>query len=321
MPSPDYAERVTRELLLPIADNYFQATIDLDPAFLDEVGERPIILFGNHACRTLSWDNIILDALLLRATERLGRPVKLRRLVDPGLHANRTAAYLVPDWWDRMGCRPGTMAEFDALCSAKSVIYISPEGNAGSGKDWSDAGTVMPFSSSFVHMAKKHRALLVPVTIGNSEYLHPFARMNGTVNRIAEKVAGLPYLPLSPLSIGAVFPRLIGFALPARLKYQVHAPVDFDYDEPDTVEFNRSRAETLRQRVQEQVTAANDGLWAGLDLRRLGRGVLNRTRGANPLRFHREFWSAHLERELRPMEGALFSLPLLGYLAIPRLLP
>jgi hypothetical protein len=317
MQSSDYAARFTRNVLLPIADNYFRASISVDKSFLACVGQRPIILLGNHAGRTLSWDNILFDALLLRETTELGQPVKLQRLVHSGLYNSQVLPYLIPDWWKLMECHESTMDNFSALCARNAVVFVSPEGLAGIMKDYSQRGILQPFSSSFIYMAKKYNALLVPVTIANTEYFHPFARTIRKVNTLATRLFGLPFLPLSLFTLLTSMPKCISMAVPARIKYHVHAPITIE-DTENSLQGNRQQAEAVRQRMQDIIAAENDTLFESVDIGHLLRSLFSRKPGGNALRFYREFWSQHLQRDLRAYERAMFSMPFLGYFLIAR---
>ncbi|UGT56972.1 hypothetical protein [Nocardia asteroides] len=313
----EYFESCTEQVLLPVADNYFQAELAGDLDVLAEVGNRPVIFLGNHAGACLSWDNIVFDALLWRAARLAGHPVKLERLVHTTLFRDQVSPFLVPRWWAAMRCHEATLAEFDRLCAQRSAIYISPEGIAGLTKGHHRANELVRFSSSFIHMAKKHRALVVPVTVANSAYLNPFTRTSALIDRLTHRLIGLPFLPLGPLLPMILVPRNFIAAMPARLRYRVHAPLDFADRGPDQRELNRRQAEQLRVWMQRELARANSPAAVAMPVPQAWRSR-RKHRGANPFQHYREFWEHHLGRPLTRGERITFSTPVVGYLLIRR---
>lgn len=61
----DHRQIYNQEVILPLADDFFEAQLKgvLQPLLKQE---RPIIFVGNHSGGSLSWDNIVFQALLDR---------------------------------------------------------------------------------------------------------------------------------------------------------------------------------------------------------------------------------------------------------------
>ncbi|MDO3645920.1 hypothetical protein [Nocardia mangyaensis] len=313
----DYTRACTEQVLLPLADNYFRAELHGDLSVLAEVGRRPVIFIGNHAGASLSWDNIVFDALLWRAAAAAGYPTKLQRLVHTTLYQDKVTPFLLPRWWEAMQCHEATMPDFDRLCADKAAIFISPEGVSGLAKGHHRADELLPFSSSFVHMAKRHGALVVPVTVSNSAYLNPFTRTVGWINRLARRLFGLPFLPLGPTLPMILLPRNFIGAMPAQLRYRVHAPIDFSDRGADDIAINRDQAEQLRVYMEREVTRGNDPAAVAMPIARAWRTRWNAP-GANPFQYYRTFWEHRLGRPLTRGERVAFSTPVLGYPMIRR---
>ncbi len=235
----DYVEKCYGENLGFIKDEYFRSEIVGEENIpFDESENRPVIFVANHSGMTLSWDNVIFDAMfydILKShykDKEKALDKKLRRLVDPQLIDGMKSLnlYAIPNWWSRLGCVKATIENFDSLCNKSNFLFLSPEGVGGISKGFNKRYKLQPYSSSFVYMAIKHNALVVPISIVNAEYLRPFNYSIPFVNKLVKKYAEMPYLPVGESLIQFLFPATFLNPYPAKIVYKIHEPVTLDGD-------------------------------------------------------------------------------------------
>lgn len=296
--------RFNTEILLPLADDFFEARIVGD---LDSVvpGNRPVIFVANHSGGSLSWDNIIFQALIDRwEAEAVGRKVGLIRLIHQRLYQDHVSPFHMRDWWKAMGCTEVSVNEMVTLLSAGRNIFISPEGVAGLSKPGWNASHLLRFSSSFVHAAKLTNAVIVPIAIHGSCHLNPFSIGFTAVNNWADRVLKWPFLPLSPLMPLVLFPRNFILPWPTRMVYELLDPIEFGG--PDTIAVNRLQAQDVRESIAVRLTSNPRSFWRTTNWRAL-------LRGDYAWGMYRQFWTTYLRRPLRRRERVLFNLPVVGY--------
>ncbi len=151
-----------------------------------------------------------------------------RPLTAPALSASIFMnPYFIDNFWLRAGGVMATMENFDQLMSSRSThALVYPEGVAGIGKGFEHRYQLQKFSNSFLRMALKHKARLVPVLTVNAEYLDPYGFKSEFLDAIAHRF-GMPFLPMGPLTaIAAAAPWAFYFGLPVRLTYVVGDPID-----------------------------------------------------------------------------------------------
>ena len=223
----DYRWRFNREVLLPMADQFFEARFESEDILRRGVEDkRQIIFVGNHSGGSMSWDNVVFQALFDRVVG-CEQP-RLRRLIHPRLYHDSIAPFRIREWWKEMGCVEATYDNFDALLSrGERFLYLSPEGVDGLKKPTWRAKRLRPFSSSFVSMAKRHDALVVPVVIHNSQYLNPLSWTWKWLDALADKLFGWPFLPLGPALPLIFFAKFFIQAWPTRLTYEFLEPISF----------------------------------------------------------------------------------------------
>jgi hypothetical protein len=252
------------ENLRPIAEDYFRARLVDEHCFpFDELGERAIILLPNHSGMGLSWDNIILDFLvydLLKRrqgdAERAARG-KVVRLVDPIL-ITRTFVrpFGIDDWWTRIGCVPATFAQFEQAVRDRKLILLSPEGVAGIAKGYHRRYQLQRYSTSFLALAHRYGATVVPISVVNAEYLRPFAYCVAWVNRLIRKI-GMSFLPLGLGMLELLFPATYMNVLPSKLTYVLHEPVRYGVSpSPVSRDALRAEADAFRARHQDMLRGA-----------------------------------------------------------------
>lgn len=230
----DFTSRMYNQVLEPIATEYFRGRlVNAHKLPMHEIGNRPVIFFGNHSGTGLSWDNIIFDYLffeelkkLFDGNENLALTHKLRRLIYPQLiGVSKTAPFGIKEWWHKTGCISISMENFDWAVSTKDFVYISPEGVPGIAKGFSQRYKLRQYSSSFVYMAKKYNALLVPISIVNAEYAQPYNFRSERVNKFMSRF-GFPFFPLGPAWLQLFAPATYLTPMPVKLTYVVHDPID-----------------------------------------------------------------------------------------------
>lgn len=232
---PDYTQRCFEENLSFLHDEYFRVSLKGSENIPFEENGRPVLFVANHSGMTISWDNIMFDTAFYEALKheytndmtKVKRD-KLVRLADPKLmSSSRTRLFDLKDWWARTRCVPISMHNLDEALKQHRFTFMSPEGVAGISKGFNKRYQLQKFSSSFVYMAIKHNALVVPVTIVNAEYLRPFNYKSTRVNKLMEKV-GYPFFPLGLATSQLMFPATVMTTYPAQLRYEIHPAVSFD---------------------------------------------------------------------------------------------
>jgi hypothetical protein len=126
----------------------------------------------------------------------------------------------------------------------------------GIGKGFFRRYQLQRFSSSFVLLAERHRARVVPLHIVNAEWTIPFCFTWKPIDRLTEKYLRVPFLPLPAAPLGLLFPVLWYLALPVKMVFVAEPPID----------------------VADWMAEARRGR-PGLDDRELARGVAERVRG------------------------------------------
>jgi 1-acyl-sn-glycerol-3-phosphate acyltransferase len=257
-----YTLRCFEENLRPIAEHYFGAQMISPENFpVDQVGKRAILLVSNHSGMGLSWDNIILDFLVydrLRIAfgdARRAIDNKPVRFVDPLFLSHKTVALFgIKDWWRRTGCVAATSANLEAAVRERHIIILSPEGVAGIAKGPHRKYQLQRFSSSFLRMAHRYGALVVPVSIVNAEYLNPWNISLPWVNAVGRRL-GFPFIPIGGAAIQALLPSTYLAPRPAKLTYVLQPPMDFQGGTAKTHSELRAEAEAFRQACQTRLHA------------------------------------------------------------------
>jgi 1-acyl-sn-glycerol-3-phosphate acyltransferase len=230
----EYTIKVFEKDLSILRDEYFRAELINKEKIPSD--STKVIFILNHSGSGMSWDNIIFDSIIwkflrtncaLAPSEAVKK--KLRRLVDPLLTTDKRNLnpFGIHKWWERTGCIPASFENFELAMQTPGNLMISPEGTNGIAKGFNNRYKLQRYSSSFVYMAIKHDATIVPVSVINAEYLRPFNYRNKKLNdRVRKK--GIPYLPLG-LGITQMFTQATYLtAYPSKLFYVVHDPIKID---------------------------------------------------------------------------------------------
>jgi hypothetical protein len=133
------------------------------------------------------------------------------------------------------------------------MIFISPEGTNASSKSFSRRYKLQKFSSSFIYMAMKYNALVVPVTIINAEFTRPLNYRFDAIHNFVRK-RGMPMLPIGPAIIQMLFPATYLTPYPVKLKYEIKKVKEFKGNvECYSKEDFKDLAENFRSEFQEVV--------------------------------------------------------------------
>ena len=223
----DFTEYFIKEVVSLINHNYFRAQL-INTDKVPERGERPRIFFSNHSGMSFPWDAIVFNTLFWEHN-KFDRKKFSRPLVVPTLSSTKVMTpFMIDNLWKRAGGVDATLENFDILLNHGWDILIYPEGVPGIGKGFDRRYQIQRFSTSFLRMAKKHNAQLIPIYTINAEYSHPYSYKNDTLNKIVNKL-GIPFAPLSPLTLLiTIFPFVFYFSLPAKFHFVFGDPIEPD---------------------------------------------------------------------------------------------
>jgi 1-acyl-sn-glycerol-3-phosphate acyltransferase len=257
---PEFVRAIERDVLAPITDRWFRATVvgrERIPA------EGPLILCSNHSGNAFPYDGIVLDALLWRLDGT--RPeAKIRTVYE---HELSLVWWMRPfgiaNFWRRGGGVDMTFDNFERLLERGDRVLYFPEGVPGIGKGFNRRYQLQPFRSSFVLLGARHRAPVIPLYIVNGEWLHPFGYTLRPIDWLFQRLFHVPFLPLPLGLVAIVLPWVWFLAFPARLTFVVGEPLDVEaalraegitaLDHPDHDALRRA-AERLRRQMQAELT-------------------------------------------------------------------
>lgn len=322
----EYDREFTRNLydnaLNFVASDYFRAEIvDARKIPLREIGRRPVIFVGNHSGSGLSWDNIIFDVLLHRLlvehfdgdTDRALRH-KLRRLVASDLiDGGSVVPFGIKGWWQKTGCIPVSMENFRWAAENVALTYMSPEGVPGIAKGFHRRYQLQRYSSSFLYFAHKYKAIVVPVSIVNAEYIRPYNYCNESFNRLMNRL-GYPFFPLGPAWLQLLCPATYLTPYPAKLTYVIHDPVAFDGDgEAPDRETLQAQAEGFRHKHQILLSQAVREFHAPYGFKSLWQAFRRSSRKRDFIPFFWHDFFLRAEGILPWWVRQLYKIPLLGF--------
>jgi 1-acyl-sn-glycerol-3-phosphate acyltransferase len=257
----DWARTLVGDVIGPMTDRYFRARVvgaERIPA------QGPLVLAANHSGNAFPYDGMVLDTLLWRL-EGMRASAKVRTVYE---HELSLAWWLRPfgiaDFWRRGGGVDMTFDNFDRLLARGDRVLYFPEGVPGIGKGFSRRYQLQHFHTSFVLLAARHDVPVLPVYIVNGEWLHPFGYTLKPLDRLAQRVVRLPYLPLPLGLLALVLPWVLYLVFPARLVFVVGEPLDVagalraegitELESPDRDALHRA-ADRIRARMQRELDA------------------------------------------------------------------
>jgi 1-acyl-sn-glycerol-3-phosphate acyltransferase len=255
---PDYLRRVLDRAFNPVVDHYFRPRL-LGAHRLPDRG--PLILAANHSGSAFPYDGMVLDSLLWRR-DGTRTEAKFRSVYDKMLSQKWwMRPFGIDNFWRRAGGVDLTFDNLDRLLARGERVAYYPEGVAGIGKGFRRRYRLQPFSTSFVILAARHRAPVYPVHVVNAEWVIPFNFTLRPLDRLMQRLFGVPFLPLPGAAFAITFPWAWYLALPARMIFVVGEPLDMcsllrdegvtDVDGTDRVD--RARLERVAERVRRTV--------------------------------------------------------------------
>lgn len=257
----DYLRRVRADFLDDIIDHYYRAEMhgaDKIPA------TGPLIIAPNHSGTAFPHDGMIMDGLLWRH-DGYRREAKFRSVFSPKLAAVWwMRPYGIDNWWRRGGGVDMTFKNYDALLARGDKVIYYPEGVPGIGKGFLKKYQLQHYYSSFVVLAARHGAPVYPVSIVNAEYVNPTGLTFAPLNKLFDKLLGIPFFPLPIMLLVLIFPFFFYFAFPCQMVFLIGDPLDIqkmlreegcaDPTQP-TREAAQRVAERVRQIAQESLDA------------------------------------------------------------------
>ncbi len=258
----EYVGRMGSGLVGEVVDHWFRGVL----IGAENIPERgPLIVAPNHSGNAFPHDAVVLDLLLWRHAG-LTRAGKFRSVYTPQLAAVWwMRPYGLDNWWRRGGGVDMTFANFDRLLERGDRVIYYPEGVPGIGKGFLKRYQLQHFHSSFVALAARHRAPVVPVSVVNAEWVNPTSVTFPWLNDLFRKTIGLPFFPVPTVFLAALFPFVFYLAFPCRMVFVVGEPIDVrallaeegetDAEHPDRDAVLRV-AERVRRMAQERLDAA-----------------------------------------------------------------
>jgi 1-acyl-sn-glycerol-3-phosphate acyltransferase len=257
----DWGRSLLRTVFNPINELWFRSTL-IGAERIPSDG--PLILASNHSGNAFPYDGMALDALLWQR-DGLREEAKFRTVYEPELSfVWWMRPFGIDDFWRRAGCVDMTFDNFDRLLARGDRVLYFPEGVPGIGKGFNNRYRLRQFRTSFLLLAARHHAPVIPLYTVNAEWLHPFGYVFPPLDRLMQRVFHVPFLPL-PLGLAAiVFPWIWYLAFPARLVFVVGEPIDVErvlrdegvvsYDSPDRASLRRAanRVRLMMQRTLDQ---------------------------------------------------------------------
>lgn len=258
---PVFSRAMIEEIFGPALDHWFRPVIfglEHLPA------DGPVVLAANHSGNAFPYDAIIFDAALWRQ-DGWDPAKKLRAVYEKELsYVWWMRPFGLDNFWRRGGGVDMLFDNFDRLLARGDRILYFPEGVPGIGKGFNNRYRLQRFSTSFVLLSAKHRAPVLPLYMINAEWINPFGYVFPPLDRLMQRVFGVPFLPLPAGLLGIVFPWIWYLAFPARTIFVFGTPIDMaeylaqagmtNLEQPDRPTLQRT-AERVRQEMQGTMDA------------------------------------------------------------------
>jgi 1-acyl-sn-glycerol-3-phosphate acyltransferase len=255
---PAFSRAMIEDVLAPALDHYFRPVI-VGLEHLPAPDTGPVVLAANHSGNAFPYDAIIFDAALWRL-DGCDPAKKLRAVYEKELsYVWWMRPFGIDNFWRRGGGVDMLFDNFDRLLTRGDRILYFPEGVPGIGKGFNNRYRLQRYSTSFVLLAARHRAPVIPLYMINAEWINPFGYVFPPLDRLMQRVFGVPFLPLPAGLVGIVFPWIWYLAFPARTIFVFGPPMDMadylaqagmtDLDAPDRATLQRT-AERVRQEMQ-----------------------------------------------------------------------
>jgi len=259
----DYLYSFCNTIFEPLIDHYYRAEIighDKIPA------EGPLIVASNHSGNAFPHDAMVLDALLWRK-DGMKKEAKFRSVFTPKLAATWwMRPFAIDNWWRRGGGVDMKFDNYDMLLKHNHRVVYYPEGVPGIGKGFTRRYQLQHFYSSFVVLAAMHDAPVCPVCTVNAEWVNPTSITFKWLDKLFDKLLGLPFFPVPTVFFTILFPFLFYLAFPCKMKFIVGEPINIRKKledlgaDPDnaTREQYQQVADNIRAEMQEDLNKAVD---------------------------------------------------------------
>ena len=222
---PEWCRGMVREVLGPMVESYFRAEI----IGAERIPARgPLVLAANHSGNAFPYDGIVLDGLLWMR-DGMHDADKFRTVYEYELSLRWwMRPYGIANFWRRGGGVDMTFDNFDRLLARGDRVLYFPEGVPGIGKGFNRRYRLQRFSSSFVLLAARHHAPVLPLHVINAEWLHPFGYCIPPLDWVMQRVFLVPFLPLPIGLLAVLMPWMWFLAFPVRLVFVVGEPIDVE---------------------------------------------------------------------------------------------
>jgi 1-acyl-sn-glycerol-3-phosphate acyltransferase len=223
-PDPTYQRAFQQEVLTPIAQRHFRATLALENPLPTQTAAIAVM---NHAGMCFPWDFLCLVWLLNQQGNWFIRPLAHPLFFDhpwliwwlpPGWAEVMGGVRADPDSFEQVMAAIATAAKFELGTSDIDITLLlyAPEAWRGLIKPRNQQYCLKPFDPSFLRLSLRYRVPVLPIACLGNESLHPW-----TINlQPLARWLGLPLFPLSPLILAfLLFPSMGVWAMPTHLRY------------------------------------------------------------------------------------------------------
>jgi len=242
----------------PLLDYYYRARI----VGFDNIPDKgPLIVASNHSGNAFPHDAMVLDALLWRESG-MTKDTKFRSVFTPKLAATWwMRPFAIDNWWRRGGGVDMKFDNYNLLLKNNHRVIYYPEGVPGIGKGFTRRYQLQHFYSSFVVLAARHHAPVCPVCAINAEWVNPTSLTFKWLNKLFDKLLGLPFFPVPIIFFTLLFPFIFYLAFPCNMTFVVGSPVDVrkklreigaDPDEAEREDYEQV-AELIRADMQKKL--------------------------------------------------------------------
>ena len=219
----DYLRELERAVLSPISDTWFRPRL-IGAERLPASG--PALFIANHSGNAFPYDAIVLDALLWKH-DGMDPARKIRTVFEKELALYWwMRPFGIDNLWRRGGGVDMTFDNLDRLLARGDRVLQFPEGVPGIGKGFHRRYRLQRFHKSFVLLAARYGIPVHPIHIVNAEWIHPFGYPIPALDRLAQRLFRVPFLPLPLGLVAAVLPWVWYLAFPAQLTFVAGEPID-----------------------------------------------------------------------------------------------
>lgn len=219
----EYVRDFVEQVYFPILDHYFRPKL----IGAEKIPARgPLILAANHSGNAFPHDALVTEATLWRA-DGLDPAKKLRTAFEKELTLVWwMRPFGLDNWWRRCGGVDMSFDNFDRQLARGDRVLYFPEGVPGIGKGFNRRYRLQRFSTSFVLIAARRKVPVCPVYLVNAEWVHPFGYCVPPLDRLMQRVFGVPFLPLPVGLLAVIFPWMWYLSFPCQMTFVVGDAID-----------------------------------------------------------------------------------------------